>query len=211
MAEPIDQYLEGIELLDKELNASQIKCQALLKLTETFICTNPPPNRNKVLYAFKIIKSCQATVNRIKEKQLSKVKDMQQNVILSMLKSEELDNFSHDGKLFYASETTRFNVSDRSEVNDFVASVIRGQLQNPEISSQVATNPAGVEEYLIGLLKDSMSMFGNTLNADLIRDYQEKNSVTVKDGEGNDQVQQGLPPKGVGTYTSTTLNMRNKK
>jgi len=187
MTEPIDQYIAGLSLLDKELNASQVKAQALVTLTEKLVCTAPPPNRNKVLAAFMLIKSIQATNNRMKEKQFNKVKELIQNVILGQLASEELDNFSHAGKLFYPSSTTRYNVADRAELEQWVL-------------QQLNEDPS------------MLSMFGNTLNAELIRAHQEKHQIEHVDKEtGEITKMDGPPPPGVGTHTTTTLNMRKSK
>ena len=126
-------------------------------------------------------------LNRMKEKQLNKVKELIQNVVLGMLASEELDNFSHNGKMFYPSSTTRFNVADRTALEQWVL-------------QQLQEDPS------------MLSMFGNTLNAELIRAHQEKGVTEHVDKETGEITKiDGPPPPGVGLHTTTTLNMRNKK
>lgn len=186
--QPIDQYLSGLTLLHDELSASEVKAHALIQLTEKLICTAPPPDRNKCLKAFKLIKAIGTVIGDSKlKKSVSKTKTLLENVILGQLASEQLDNFSHAGKLFYPSSTTRYNVADRQELEKWVL-------------QQLNEDPS------------MLSMFGNTLNAELIRAHQEKHQVEQVDSKtGETILMDGPPPPGVGSHTTTTLNMRNSK
>lgn len=121
MSEPMDQYLEGVKLLDAELAKIMVKAQTLCKLTNAIICTKEPPDRNKVLQSYKYIMGIRAKIANI-TKSFDEVKSLEANVILLMLSNEKLDNFSHEGKLFFPSTKTYFSVGDRKELEDFVIS-----------------------------------------------------------------------------------------
>lgn len=146
--QPIDLYVDGCTLLDTEVGKNMVKASTLAKLTTAIICTKVPPDRNKVLYAFTLVKSMRSSLARI-EKSLKEVQGLIENVILGMLKAEKLDNYSHDGKLFYPSNKTYYNVSDRTKV----------------------------EEYIMSLGPEGLQLLGNTLNSDFIKAFIEKNST----------------------------------
>lgn len=206
--QPIDQYLEGLKLLDTELGKTRVKCQQLVKLTEVIICGETAPERNKTLEAFMIMTSLRTTVSAIEKKCLSPVKTSIQNVILGLLGSEELDNYTYSGKLFYPSNTPRFSVGDREVLEQHLVNKVK---QNVPLFADPAYDKL-FDEQLSGLIKECMSMFGNTLNSEMIKGHQEQHAVTVKDPKtGEDVVQQGPPPPGVNVFTTQTLNMRNKK
>lgn len=168
----ISTYIEGLELLKKEAEVMMNKASGLSALTEKILPSCNTSDRNDILKAYTIIDSVKKALSRI-EKSFNETKKFQQNIILGMLEEEKLDNYSHEGKLFYPSSTTRFNVQDRSKLEEFILN----------------SGPSGLQ------------IMGNSLNSDYIKNYIETHPAPVE---------QQLPA-GVGTYTSTSLNMRSKK
>jgi hypothetical protein len=145
--------VEGLELFNKELITSIKKAKALTSLVAEHI--NYESDRNKTLELYMGIADARSAISKI-EKDLTQVKSHLSNVILQKLNDEQLSNFTYSGKKFYGSTTTRYNMGDRTIVENYILS----------------TGP------------EALNLLGNTLNSEYITNFIESNkTVNPETGE----------------------------